>query len=57
MIWDPEMAAIYLFENGQPIARFDDLAKAEAMRARLMDEIAAMHDSNAERYEREAALL
>lgn len=30
----------YLLENGQPIARFDDLAKAEAARELFMLEVA-----------------
>jgi hypothetical protein len=38
----------YLCENGRPIARFNDLAKAEAVRANLINELAAMHERNAE---------
>jgi|HubBroStandDraft_6_1064221.scaffolds.fasta_scaffold4606631_1 hypothetical protein len=37
-----------LYENGVPIARFNELEKAKAVRARYMAEIAEIHDRNAE---------
>lgn len=36
----PGSGSDYLFENGRPIARFNDLAKAEAVRARFVAEVA-----------------
>ena len=42
----------HLCENGVPIARFDELEKAEAVRARYMADIAEIHERNAELYER-----
>ena len=35
---------------GEPIARFNELEKAEAARAMYVAEVAAMHEGNAERF-------
>jgi phage regulator Rha-like protein len=40
----------YLLENGEPIARFNELEKAEAARAMYVAELAAMYERNAERF-------
>jgi hypothetical protein len=40
----------YLLENGEPIARFNQLEKAEAARAMYVAELAATYERNAERY-------
>jgi hypothetical protein len=40
----------YLLENGEPIARFNELEKAEAARAMYAGEVAAMYERNAERF-------
>jgi hypothetical protein len=40
----------YLLENGEPIARFDEFWKAEAVRARYVADIAAMYERNADRF-------
>ena len=44
----PAAGSYYLLENGKPIARFDELAKAEAVRAQLTNELAARYEQNAE---------
>jgi hypothetical protein len=44
----------YLCANGRSIARFNELAKAEAVRASYVEEIAAMYERKAD--ELEAAL-
>ena len=40
----PGAGSHHLCENGVPIARFDDLEKAEAVRARYVAEIAEIHE-------------
>jgi hypothetical protein len=40
----------YLLENGEPIARFNELEKAEAARAMYVAELAAMYERNADRF-------
>jgi hypothetical protein len=40
----------YLLENGEPIARFNELEKAEAARTMYVAELAAMYERKAERY-------
>jgi hypothetical protein len=44
----PREGSHYLLENGEPIARFNELSKAEAVRAGLIAEIAAMYERNAD---------
>jgi hypothetical protein len=46
----PGSSSHYLLENGEPIARFNELEKAEAARAMYVAEVAAMHEGNAERF-------
>jgi hypothetical protein len=46
----PRDGSHYLLENGEPIARFNELEKAEAVRAGLAAEIAAMYERNADRF-------
>jgi hypothetical protein len=45
----PMSASHYLFENGQPIARFNELAKAEAAHAQFVAEIAQLYERNTDR--------
>jgi len=55
---EPRDGSHYLLENGKPIARFDELEKAEALRAHLVAELAEQLDQdslNAERRETIAA--
>ena len=46
----PRSGSHYLLENGEPIARFNELEKAEAARAMYVAELAAMYERNAERF-------
>jgi hypothetical protein len=41
---EPRGDSHYLLENGRPIARFNDLAKAQAVRAQFIEELAAEFD-------------
>jgi hypothetical protein len=57
----PRSGSHYLLESGEPIARFNELEKAEAARAMYVAELAAMYERNAERFtstpaEREAVI-
>jgi hypothetical protein len=40
----------YLLENGEPIARFNELEKAEAARAMYVAEVTAMYERNVDRF-------
>jgi hypothetical protein len=51
---EPGDGSYYLCANGCPITRFNELAKAEAVRASYVEEIAAMDERKAD--ELEAAL-
>jgi hypothetical protein len=42
----------YLLENGKPIARFDSLEKAEAVRASFVEELVEMYDRRADEVEK-----
>jgi uncharacterized membrane protein YccC len=46
----PGSGSHYLLENGEPIARFNELEKTEAARAMYVAELAAMYERNAERF-------
>jgi hypothetical protein len=46
----PWSGSHYLLENGEPIARFNELEKAEAARAMYVAELAATYERNAERF-------
>ena len=46
----PRSGSHYLLENGEPIARFNELEKAEAARAMYVADLAAMYERNAERF-------
>jgi hypothetical protein len=46
----PRSGSYYLLENGEPIARFNKLEKAEAAHAMYVAELAATYERNADRF-------